>query len=1392
MTQDKSAPKGASQNLDLPDTATPTTHSQLPNLDSCHLAELRASAISDKTIITTGVYTAHIRDELPEPLRWIADKGDTLPALVFPMVEAGHGTTWQVKPQPESLIDGIGRALKYVCPKKSLGNIPPSFVVRRPISTDTRRVLIVEGTKQALAALSWTDDETAVFSIPGIQSWMGGEDGPSPAFAQLKGYSVYILPDADAGSNRNVYDAARSLGEHCSAWGASPVRFVRIPGHGKSGLDDVLATVEEISRSEMLELWISQAQDKPANKMPKRIKKQHGVNTGELDDSRPKLYTDMPPEILWGKAWESITDSHAGKRLFRQDSRPVMISQRDGHAVLVPVDRATGRRLAASSFDLLRVSDNSVTTVALMDRDVDVLLSPSYTDSLPTLHSVTRSPLVTETGEIVTNSGYHAGAGVFVDLDDGLDGIAVPDTPSAQDVEDAKILLEDILHDFPWVTPADRTRALGALLTPLVRPMVPTAPMHLISAVRRSSGKGLLTDVFHLIATGETAAVQDLPNSETEMRKMIASKLFAGAATLFLDECSAGVDSKALSALLTAEMYTDRILGESRMISVRNNMCIFAAGNNPSIDGDLARRVVPILLDPKCSRPESRTGFRHPQLRQYVREHRRELLASALTLIRAWVVAGRPSPVAAGPFGSFEDWYTVVGGVLEHVGYTDLTVDLEEIRAQYNASEQENAEHLAWLSATMGDDSFRAFDAEVAIRASTAYIPLPEGLASLDEATARRLGRVYSRLQGAWICGYCLVSAGVKHHTKLFRVVCEGDQDYGLGRGPDDDPSGSDGPNGSTPLSPSQAPAQPEPARDPVTDTGTTVVFDLETGSADELHVTDDPAFVRLAAYSVDGAEPVATTDITGELLPLLRTADRIVGHNVMHYDLPALHRLYGLDVESLVKADRVHDTLVMARLAAGSNKDLKYDLSEVARRYGVDGKLLEDGETALKELVKKYGGFDRIPVDDVDYVRYALQDVRATVAVYEKLLPDTVEVVSENYLRREYEKIHALATVEARGIRVDTAKVEQFHAEEEEIKAEVRDWLVNTVGIPSGGNSPWSTAVGRQAIADYLKRFGVATPLTPNGAISISVKMLNELATEHAEVPEVVELAEKMQTILHASTPASTIKKYLREDRVYPSIRSSQSTGRLSTTRPGMTVFGSRGERLIRHREMIIPDSAAEVFMSVDLSQIDARCMAAGSGDERYAELFAPGRDAHTEMALRVFGNASCRSEAKALGHAANYGMGPKSFAAHAGISEAEARSQLDRLHHEFPVLEEFKTHLRRQAEALGWITTGFGRRVAVDRSKAYTQAPAAYGQGTARDAFLEGVLNLPREVLEMIRIFVHDEIVLSVPHDLAEEIKNIVTIAFQAVQLRCTNGVEVPVLCDSAGPSESWSGCK
>ena len=59
-------------------------------------------------------------------------------------------------------------------------------------------------------------------------------------------------------------------------------------------------------------------------------------------------------------------------------------------------------------------------------------------------------------------------------------------------------------------------------------------------------------------------------------------------------------------------------------------------------------------------------------------------------------------------------------------------------------------------------------------------------------------------------------------------------------------------------------------------------------------------------------------------------------------------------------------------------------------------------------------------------------------------------------------------------------------------------------------------------------------------------------------------------------------------------------------------------------------------------------------------------------------------------------------------------------------------------------------------------------------------------------MRIFVHDEIVLSVPKEEAESIKQCVLEAFESVELPAADGVVVPVLADAAGPGSNWAECK
>jgi hypothetical protein len=95
------------------------------------------------------------------------------------------------------------------------------------------------------------------------------------------------------------------------------------------------------------------------------------------------------------------------------------------------------------------------------------------------------------------------------------------------------------------------------------------------------------------------------------------------------------------------------------------------------------------------SNPWERNQWRHPNLLEWVREHRPELIWAALTLGRAWYAAGCPaakSPVV----GSFESWCRVIGGVLEYAGASDF---LSNLKSMYAIADEEGRQWEAFIVA---------------------------------------------------------------------------------------------------------------------------------------------------------------------------------------------------------------------------------------------------------------------------------------------------------------------------------------------------------------------------------------------------------------------------------------------------------------------------------------------------------------------------------------------------------------------------------------------------------------------------------------------------------------------------------------------------------------------
>lgn len=385
-------------------------------------------------------------------------------------------------------------------------------------------------------------------------------------------------------------------------------------------------------------------------------------------------------------------------------------------------------------------------------------------------------------------------------------------------------------------------------------------------------------------------------------------------------------------------------------------------------------------------------------------------------------------------------------------------------------------------------------------------------------------------------------------------------------------------------------------------------------------------------------------------------------------------------------------------------------------------------------------------------------------------------------YARREHRVAAIAAQVTLSGFRVDTGLLAARRAAVRVRKQVLLDRLQSEHRLPTtrkGGEpsaNPQATEAGRLAIKRAFEDCGAPDmPITEHGLWGTSRADMDRMIECYPDRPEVVELDEMVAELSGVRTVYETVSNHLVGDRVHPRIRLRQASGRWSTTDPGLTVLGKRDGKHVE-RDIFLPEPG-HVLISADLSGIDARVLAVLSQDADYLSMFALGRDVLREVAVQIWGDPSRREDAKAISHGWNYGRGLTAISesAHVPISVA---SEFDRgMRQRFPRLVEWREGVRALAKAGELLDNGFGRMMRPDPRRAHTQAPALMGQGCARDLLMEGLLGLTPEILPMLRLQVHDEVVLSVRQDQADDVERAVVeaLSFQWAPPGCGRSVQI-----------------
>lgn len=317
--------------------------------------------------------------------------------------------------------------------------------------------------------------------------------------------------------------------------------------------------------------------------------------------------------------------------------------------------------------------------------------------TVPPLLAITDVPILRlDSGAIHTARGYDPVSNLFHSA--SAPGLDVPVAPTRDDALAAAATVLAPFAEFCFADPElGRAALLAYILTGAIRQLIDLAPGFLVSATTRGSGKGLLVQCVNLLLFGRQAML--VPpvtggNRDEEMRKRITSILMHGAPSLQFDNWVDDIGGGPLDALLTAPEWSDRVLGANRMASLPARVLLAATGNNLAAYGDAARRWLRISLDPEMERPELRT-FRIADLPGHIRANRARLLSAVFTILRGFIMAGRPG-AARHVLGSFEEWSAGVPAAIRWLGMRDPLDTQIELVADDPATADLKALLAAW------------------------------------------------------------------------------------------------------------------------------------------------------------------------------------------------------------------------------------------------------------------------------------------------------------------------------------------------------------------------------------------------------------------------------------------------------------------------------------------------------------------------------------------------------------------------------------------------------------------------------------------------------------------------------------------------------------------------
>ncbi len=504
---------------------------------------------------------------------------------------------------------------------------------------------------------------------------------------------------------------------------------------------------------------------------------------------------------------------------------------------------------------------------------------------------------------------------------------------------------------------------------------------------------------------------------------------------------------------------------------------------------------------------------------------------------------------------------------------------------------------------------------------------------------------------------------------------------------------------------------------------------------------------------------------------------------------------------------------LLRALLAAGSGAERAERQPNLRLDTSLAAYLLDPAGNSytLDLLVPRYSEFrmpDGIaaPEGQLDFGNDSITPAEKTcldAAAVATLAPGLVADIESNGLTSlndevEVPLVSVLARMEHAGVAVDRPELETLNAEMTAEAASLAEQIQEDAGEEFNVNS---TKKLREILFENL---GLKPQKKTKTGYSTDQATLEKLVGEHPIIDHLLRYREVEK--LRSTYGQSLLEAVHDDGRIHATFNQTVArTGRLSSENPNLHNIPVRTELGRSFRKAFVPAEGMQLLVA-DYNQIELRCIAHLADDPGLVEAFNNGDDIHATTAARVFDveqsevNTEQRSKAKMVSYGLAYGMESYGLGQRLGIPTKEAQVILDAYFESFPAVKNYMETTVTEARNRGYTETLFGRRRAIPelmsdnrnlRQAGERQAMNAGIQGLAADIFKVALVRLDRslserDVVSRVVLQVHDEVILEVPEDEAEEMTELVL-----AEMRGAFELRVPLEVNLSFGT-TWAGAK